>query len=235
MNCYSVIDSSGPAPRLWQLLALIAALGLMMGCGSSKKEEKPGTSVLQTRSGETSIQVTESEQDGIQVVRITTTFRGKESTIVMAVDHPVYEVDIPLSLAQQQPALAAGAGPGGAAGGGAGGFQDLMIAQYLEKSQAAMLDGIYNEALRQVNLVLLVRPDHVPAHQMKGSIYYAMGNFELANQEWEQVLALDPSNEEVRDFQDFLKNRQGAPKPPLPGGQPGAAPSPPASPAGASQ
>lgn len=208
----------------------------MVGCGSSKKEEKPGRSVLQTRSGETSIQVTESEQDGAKVVRITTTFRGKESTIVMAIDSEVYEVEIPLSLAQQQPALAAGAaaGPGGAAaGGGAGGFQDLLIAQYLEKSQVAMLDGIYNEALRQVNLVLMVRPDHVPAHEMKGSIYYAMGNFELANQEWEQVLALDPSNQEVRDFQDFLKNRQGAPKPPLPGGQPGPAPSPPASPAGA--
>lgn len=238
MNCYSGIDSSCPArrlpPWLWQLLTLTLALGLMVGCGSSTKEEKPGRTVLQTRSGETSIQVTESEQDGIQVVRITTTFRGQESNIVLAIDNPVYEVDIPLSLAQQQPALAAGAGTGGAAGG-AGGFQDLLIAQYLEKSQVAMLDGIYNEALRQVNLVLMVRPDHVPAHQMKGSIYYAMGNFELANQEWEQVLALDPSNQEVRDFQDFLKNRQGAPKPPIPGGQPGAAPSPPTSPAGAPQ
>lgn len=240
MNCYSVTDSSGPALRLWQLLALITAFGLMAACGSTKKEEKPGTSVLQTRSGETGIQVTEGEQDGIQVIRITTTFRGKESIIVLAVDNPVYEVDIPLSISQQQPALAAGgtagvAGGAAGGGGGAGGFQDLLIAQYLEKSQVAMLDGIYNEALRQVNLVLMVRPDHVPAHKMKGSIYYAMGNLELANQEWEQVLALDPSNQEVRDFQDFLKNRQGAPQPSLPGGQPGAGPSPPASNPGAAQ
>ena len=211
-------------------------LGLVAGCGSSSDPDKPETSVLKTRSGETSIQVTESEQDGVQVVRVTTTFRGQESSIVMAVDHPVYEVEIPLTIAQQAPALAAGGAPAAAGGvpgavpGVGGNFQDLLIAQYLEKSQVAMLDGIYNEALRQVNLVLMVRPDHVAAHQMKGSIYYAMGNFELANQEWEQVLTLDPSNQEVRDFNDFLKNRQGAPQPPLPGGAPGGGPAPPSAP-----
>ncbi len=228
-SCSSDTASSG----LWNAAALLVVLGLVAGCGASSDPDKPETSVLKTRSGETSIQVTESEQDGVQVVRVTTTFRGQESSIVMAVDHPVYEVDIPLSIAQQAPAMsgapAAGGVPGAVPGAG-GNFQDLLIAQYLEKSQVAMLDGIYNEALRQVNLVLMVRPDHVPARQMKGSIYYAMGNYELANQEWEQVLTLDPSNQEVRDFIDFLKNRQGAPQPPLPGGAPGGGPAPPSAP-----
>lgn len=230
-SCSSDTASSGARPRLclaaalWNAAALLAVVGLVVGCGSSSDPDRPETSVLKTRSGETTIQVTESEQDGVQVVRVTTTYRGQESTIVMAVDHAVYEVDIPLTIAQQAPAMAMAGAP--AAGRN---FQDLLLAQYLEKSQAAMLDGIYNEALRQVNLVLLVRPDHVVARQMKGSIYYAMGNFELANQEWEQVLALDPSNQEVRDFIDFLKNRQGAPQPPLPGGAPGGGPAPPSAP-----
>jgi hypothetical protein len=52
---------------------------------------------------------------------------------------------------------------------------------------------------------------------MKGSVYYAMGNYSLANDAWEKVLQLDPSNQEVRQFMDFLKSRKGAPQPPLPG------------------
>lgn len=238
------IDFKGRMPRLWRCIALALALGLLAGC-TAGGGDKAGKSVLKTRQGETGIQVTESEEDGIQVIRITTTFRGQESTVVLAVDQPNYEVEIPLSIGQQQPAGAAGRPPGAApgAGSGAGQFQDLLIAQYLERAQTAMIDGIYNEALRQVNLVLMVRPDHVPAHSMRGSIYYAMGNFELANEEWEQVLTLDPSNDEVRGFKDFLKNRQGAPQPPLPASLPGqgaAAPEPPRSapptaPSGAAQ
>ncbi|HEX7926312.1 MAG TPA: tetratricopeptide repeat protein [bacterium] len=73
-----------------------------------------------------------------------------------------------------------------------------------------------------MNLVLLTRPEHPQAHTMKGSIYYAMGNYALANDEWEKVLQLDPSNQEVRQFLDFLKSRKGAPQPPLPGAPKGA-------------
>ena len=95
-----------------------------------------------------------------------------------------------------------------------------------------MLKGDYNGALRQVNLVLLVRPEHVQTLTMKGSIYYAMGNYRLANDQWEQVLAVDPSNREVVDFVEFIKNREAGSAPPPPG-----APSPgvqtPAAPEGA--
>ncbi len=208
--------------------ALLAGSLLLGGCATAKKDE--GKAILRTKTGETGIQVTETEQGGVQVIRITTTFRGKKSTIVLAVDQPVYEVDIPLSLQQLDPG-ATRPGEGAPAGGGSGGdFQALVMAQYLEKAQISMMDGSYNDALRQVNLVLNVRPDHVKAHEMKGSIYYAMGNFELANEEWERVLALDPSNEEVRNFMEFLKNRQGAAQPPVPGGLPSQQPAVPGAP-----
>ncbi|MBI4083238.1 MAG: hypothetical protein HY423_11575 [Candidatus Lambdaproteobacteria bacterium] len=179
--------------------------------------------MLTTRSGETGIQVVEGERAGSKTVKVTTTYRGQESNIVINIEDPVYEIEIPLSIEQQLPAAARGAPGAAGAGGGAGDFQDLLIAQYVEKAQEAMLEGDYNRALRQVNLVLLVRPDHVKAHEMKGSIYYAMGNYQLANEEWEQVLASDPSNQEVRSFQEFLKSRGGAPQPPLPGVPAGAA------------
>jgi tetratricopeptide (TPR) repeat protein len=51
---------------------------------------------------------------------------------------------------------------------------------------------------------------------MKVSIYYAMGSYQLADEEFQRVLQLDPSNQEVRAFVEFLKNRKGAPQPPLP-------------------
>lgn len=206
-----------------QKLCLTLSLALLLtagGCGKPSAD-KPERIVLSTRSGETGIQVTESEQDGTQIIRITTTFRGEESTVVLAIDQPNYEVEIPLSIEQVRPRRAAGLGEPGAPGelGPRVGrdFQVLLMAQYLEKAQEAMLNGDYNLALRQINLVLIVRPDNVKALEMKGSVYYAMGNYQLANQQWEQVLVLDPSNQEVQEFRDFLQNTQGATQPPLPG------------------
>lgn len=200
----------------WACRLLLGGLLLgglaLSGCSSNgDAPQGPETTVLSTRSGETLIQVTESDQAGNQVVRVKTVFRGQEANVVINIDQQNYEVEIPLSVEQVMPK------PAGATTATAENFQDLLIAQHLEKAQEATLNGDYNAALRQLNLVLVIRPDHVKAHEMKGSVYYAMGNFQLANEEWEQVLALDPSNQEVRDFQEFMKNRSGATQPPLPG------------------
>ena len=219
MSYDSAIDSKGLRPGI--LAGVLLVMLALVGC-SGGDAQKPGKTVLSTRSGETGIQVMESEIDGRQVVRVTTTFQGEESNIELAIDQPVYDIEIPLSIHQTKP----GGGSGGTGGGAGGGIQDILTVQYLEKAQSAMLEGNYNEALKQVNLVLTVQPDHVKAHEMKGSIYYAMGSYQLANEEWERVLTLDPSNEEVRGFMDFTQNQQGAPQPPLPGslqqGQPAA-------------
>ena len=90
-----------------------------------------------------------------------------------------------------------------------------------------MLSGDYNAALRQINLVLSVQPDNVQALMMKGSVYYAMGNYQLANEQFEQVLVVDPSNEEVRQFQEFLGAQQDITQPNLPSAAPEPAPAPP--------
>lgn len=197
-------------------MSLLLGVAALVACSSTKKGETPGKTVLAVRQGESSIQVTESELDGSQVVRINTKYRGEDHSIALQIDQSVYDVEIPLTLEQIAP-------QSGGARGSEGQFQDMLIAQYFEKAQEAMLAGNYSEALKQVNLVLLTRPDHVQGHAMKGSVYYAMGSYQLADTEWQRVLALDPGNQEVRDFMEFLKNRKGAPQPPLPGA-PGAAP-----------
>jgi tetratricopeptide (TPR) repeat protein len=195
-----------------------AALLLSAGCSGSGTEG-PEQTVLSTRSGESVIQVTQGEVNGNQVVRIKTVFQGKENSILLNIDEPIYSVEIPLTLEQTLPQATAAAQRGNQ-----GQFEDLLIAQYLEKAQQVMMEGDYNAALRQINLVLLIKPDHIQAHTMKGSVYYALGNYQLASEEWQYVLSLDPSNKEVNDFMDFMKNRQALPQPPLPGspvGQPG--------------
>lgn len=228
MRYASATGSEIGAPRavcggVWPALLLVG-LFLAAGCAGRGNPGGDGEerTVLLTRKGESFIQVTESEQDGNQIIRIRTVFRGEENTIVLNIDLPVYEVEIPLTLEQVMPqaALAAVRGPEGQ-------FRDLLIAQWLQKAQQAMLDGDYNAALRQVDTVLQIQPSHVQAHAMKGSVYYALGNYQLANEEWEYVLSLDSTNKEVLDFQAFLKNRAGGTPPPLPGapgGPPGAIP-----------
>jgi hypothetical protein len=186
------------------------------GSGAGGPNDPNAKTVLLTRKGESSIQVTESEQNGNQIVRVNTVFRGQESTIVLDIDLPVYEVEIPLSLEQVMPQAASAQvrGPEGQ-------FQDLLVAQWLQKAQESMLQGDYNAALRQVDTVLQVQPNHIPARTMKGSVYYALGNYELANQEWEYVLGQDPSNKEVLEFKEFLRNRSSGQAPKLPGAPPG--------------
>jgi tetratricopeptide (TPR) repeat protein len=221
------------ARRAWAVPALLAALALGLGACSSTSDGKSGAganaraaaadkdakTILLTRKGESSIQVTESQLNGDQIVRINTVFRGEENSIVLDIDQPVYEVEIPLSLEQVLPQAASAQvrGPEGQ-------FQDLLIAQWLQKAQEAMMAGDYNAALRQVDTVLQIQPNHIQAHSMKGSVYYALGNYELANQEWEQVLSLDPSNQEVLEFKEFLKNRSAGTAPKLPGAPEAAAP-----------
>ncbi|MDH4247570.1 MAG: hypothetical protein OEW39_07120 [Deltaproteobacteria bacterium] len=224
MNCALATDSS-PArhPREIALLgaALLALLLATVGCSGSSVNS-PEKTVLATRQGESQIQVTESEEGGNQLIRIKMMYQGEENTIVLNIDQPVYDVEIPLTMETVMPKAAKSE-----ARGPEGQFQDLLIAQYLEKAQEQMMAGDYNGALRQVNMVLLTRPDHIQGHTMKGSVYYALGNYQLANEEWEYVLSLDPSNQEVQNFKEFLKNRQGKQQPPLPGAPktpPGGAP-----------
>jgi hypothetical protein len=200
----------------WVVAVVAFALAAMAGCSTSKKGKKPSRPVLTAKQGESTIQVTESEEDGAQIVRINTRYKGEDHAIVMQIDQANYDIEIPLTLEQIQPPSAAAGAGGAGARGSEGQFQDLLIAQYFDKAQEAMLAGDYPGALRQVNLVLLTRPDHVQGHAMKGSTYYAMGNYQLAEDEWQRTLQLDPSNQEVRTFLDFLKNRKGAPQPPLP-------------------
>jgi tetratricopeptide (TPR) repeat protein len=202
------------------LLAGVLAVAGLAACAANKSrsndsmapDDKTSKTILLTRRGESSIKVSESELNGDQIVRVNTVFQGQENTIVLDIDQPVYEVEIPLSLEQVMPQAGSARvrGPEGQ-------FQDLLVAQYLQKAQESMMAGDYNGALKQVDTVLQIQPSHSQAHAMKGSVYYALGNYDLANQEWDYVLAQDPSNKEVLEFKKFLSAHQSGQPPKLPG------------------
>lgn len=248
MSCAWATDSSAPPRRggaaarcarpgragVGRLSAMLLAATLLTalgGCqtlGLTEAEDTDERTVFTQRRGDLSIQVTEATRSGNRIVRVRTVQDGEENSIVLDIQEDVYEVEVPLSMDQVLPRSRGGAGAAGGAAAAGGDFRDILVAQYLERAQQLTLEGDYNGALRQVNTVLQVDPENVSALSMKGSIYYAMGNYELANEEWQEVLALDPSNREVQQFMEFMQDREGAPQPPLPGTEGAQAPAPPA-------
>lgn len=223
------------------LMAVLLLLLPQLGCSGKKTAKSQGESakdadrsisverpVLLTRRGDMLIQVVEGEIQGHQIVRVRTVFEGKENIIIINIDQPSYELEIPLGPPQPPPPRpgAKGASKGGKPGQAGQGEDatntplDVYRVQEkdtLDKAQAAMVRGDYLAAMRSVDIVLRLNSNHIQARAMKGSIYYALGDNQLANNEWNRVLLMDPGNKEVQSFQDFLNRNPGGSPPPLPG------------------
>ena len=161
--------------------------------------------------GDSTLQVTQTDEDGGQVVRITLRRGAETHTLLLRLDDPLYQITIPVNFNEAAPSTSRRPGRPPEIE-----FQDLLIAQYLERAKEFSRSGDYKEALRQVDLVLLTRPDYIRARAARGSILYAMGDTTRAVEEWERVLKVDPENQEVRAFMEFLKSNKGGQEPPLP-------------------
>gem|GEM_PF-5367671 len=53
----------------------------------------------------------------------------------------------------------------------------------------------YNDAARQYRRALELKPDMAQAHYNLGNIYYALDRQDMAVQEWDKAIQLDPNNE----------------------------------------
>lgn len=86
----------------------------------------------------------------------------------------------------------------------------LRFSQKLETAREAMLKTEYVKALEALNGALQIDSYNPRAHMMKGSIFYAMGKYDLSKKEFDYVLKLDPGNIEVKRFKQFMdsKNKQ---------------------------
>jgi len=80
-------------------------------------------------------------------------------------------------------------------------MEDLNKAlTYLEKALESYYQKKYQQALDYCELAKQLIPQMALPSVRKGSIYYAMGQWEDARREWERALRLDPENKEVMEF-----------------------------------
>ena len=202
------------------LSALLLAAALA-ACSPPLKPAAPGAAktapsraprVLASEAqGGSEMQVTQTDEDGVPAIRVTLRRRGETHTMSIRLDDPIYQISIPVSFDEAAPANAARtARPQEIE------YQDILIAQYLDKAKEFSRAGDHKEALRQVDLVLLTRPEHYKARTTRGSILYAMGDTARALEEWERVLKINPESQDVRAFMEFLKSNKGGQEPPLP-------------------
>ncbi len=63
----------------------------------------------------------------------------------------------------------------------------------------------YYEATQVVEEIIRKKPEYVRAWIMKGSLMYVQKQNDLAKRAWQQALALEPNNSQVKTFLDKLK------------------------------
>ncbi|MBU3914710.1 hypothetical protein KKA14_04175, partial [bacterium] len=83
----------------------------------------------------------------------------------------------------------------------------LVFSQKLEVAREAMMKTDYVGALEALNEALKIDSYNPQAHMMKGSIFYAMGKYDLAKKEFDFVLKVAPENMEVKKFKEFMESK----------------------------
>ncbi|MDT8286888.1 MAG: type IX secretion system membrane protein PorP/SprF, partial [Elusimicrobiales bacterium] len=75
-----------------------------------------------------------------------------------------------------------------------------VIDQLLQDALDSIRNGRFIQAISILQQVLQLEPDNIPALTRMGSAYWAMEKKDIARQNWQRVLQLDPNNTEVIQF-----------------------------------
>ena len=78
-----------------------------------------------------------------------------------------------------------------------------IIDQLLQDALDFIRTGRFIQAISILQRVLQLEPDNIPALTRMGSAYWAMEKKDIARQNWERVLELDPNNKEVLQFMEM--------------------------------
>ncbi len=84
-----------------------------------------------------------------------------------------------------------------------------LFTQKLQVARDAMGRNDYVVALESLNSALQLDNDNPQAKMMKGSVFYAMGKYEMAKKEFDDILRIDPDNIEVKQFNEFMESESG--------------------------
>ncbi len=189
----------------YQIIAFAMILALITACSSNKVEpqtsdmEEVARHVEETGVGSTVIKVYEKRQNGIYIIKVVMIKDGNTTEQTHHFDSNNFEVSVPISArVMVQSARDAADSPDTGI---------LVFSQKLEVAREAMMKTDYVGALEALNEALKIDSYNPQAHMMKGSIFYAMGKYDLAKKEFDFVLKVDPENMEVKKFKEFMESK----------------------------
>ncbi len=153
----------------------------------------------ETGEGNIITKIYEEKKNGIYGIKVQIIKDGEISETVHYFENNNFSISIPVSARiQVQTAEQAEKTPDTGI---------LVFSQKLEVARQAMLKTDYVAALEATNEALKIDSYNPQAHMMKGSIFYAMGKYDLAKKEFDFVLKVDPDNIEVKRFQEFMDSK----------------------------
>lgn len=198
------------------IIGLIMGLSLY-GCTSSQTEAKKAPESAmdfsqlvaqhaeETGEGKVITKIYEERKNGLYSIRIQIIKDGQVSETVHHFDSSNFSISVPVSArimvkSSEEAEKAPDTGL-------------LVFSQKIELAQNAMMKSDYVAALEALNEALKIDSYNPQAHMMKGSIFYAMGKYDLARKEFDFVLKVDPDNIEVKRFKEFMDSEsEGASK-----------------------
>jgi len=133
------------------------------------------------------------------IIKVQVIKQGRMTETVHHFDSPNFYLEVPITERITSQVQA-----------GAAKHPDARIATFTQKldiARQSMLRTDYVSALKYVNEALLIDDQNPQAHMMKGSIYYAMGKYDLASAEYDLVLKLEPNNTEVLQFKKYMEEK----------------------------
>ncbi len=187
-------------------LSLMIGASLLMAIGCSKTATDPqrfskeiSQHAEETGEGNVVTKVFEERKNGVYSIKIQVIRDGHITETVHYLDNNNFSISVPVSARiQVQSVQEAGQSPDTGI---------LLFSQKLEVAREAMLKTDYVAALEALNEALKIDSYNPQAHMMKGSIFYAMGKYDLAKKEFEFVLKVDPENIEVKKFKEFMESK----------------------------
>lgn len=191
-----------------QIIALICISFLLYGCstltGKSSSDSAQTTELAsyaeETATGKRVVKIYEEVYQDHRLIKVVIIKNGQISETVHRITSPNFSI-------KQQVADKIQYQPGKAEVNKGADLKIVAFTQALETAREAMGRTDYLVALDSVNKALEIDSNNPQAHMMKGSIYYAMGKLDLASQEYEIVLKLQPDNQEVKKFRDYLQSK----------------------------
>ncbi len=185
------------------------AFFIFAGCSSSSEVETAAETdsfnqlvaqhAEETGEGSVVTKIYEERKNGIYAIKIQVIKEGQISETIHYFENNNFSISVPVSArimvqsseeAQKSPDTGI-----------------LVFSQKLEVARDAMLKTDYVAALEALNDALKIDSYNPQAHMMKGSIFYAMGKYDLAKKEFDFVLKVDPDNMEVKRFKEFMESK----------------------------